>query len=401
MQFAREAWFSKHDNKNPFAIPEIQNKITQYWLDNFNVKHPMQIPENIAKMQEKYQEKHSVLNPAQLHYSELAFDVLNSKDKFSSYLMNTNAQQMATDLKVNVTTIYKHHAKFDLEIIKSNCSSYENEIVKWLNEQNINVEQHNRSICNGKELDILIPEYNLAIEFNGLYWHSDIYKDQNYHALKYKQCLDKNIRLLTIFEDEWHDSKETIKNHILHLCNKTHTTIGARKCNIQEINKSICKEFLKKYHIQGSLEKISISLGAFYNDKLIAVIVLTKINENKYDLSRYAITRENNYPGLFSKFLSYIKKNYLLIKEIITFADLRWSYGDVYLKTGFEIEKVLKPGYFYTDFLHRYHKFNFRKNRIAKKFNIDITGKTEKQLMVELGFARIWDCGKIKFKKIL
>jgi len=85
---------------------------------------------------------------------------------------------------------------------KSNISTYEIEIKNFLKSKNIEYEINDRKILKGKEIDIYIPEYNLAIEFNGLYWHSEIYKDKNYHLNKTEECLKNNIQLIHIFEDE-------------------------------------------------------------------------------------------------------------------------------------------------------------------------------------------------------
>jgi hypothetical protein len=86
----------------------------------------------------------------------------------------------------------------------------------------------------------------------------------------------------------------------------------------------------------------------------------------------------------------------------MTIADLRWSCGDVYLKSGFELVDFIEPDYFYTDCKKsREHKFNFRKDRIASKYGLVTEGKTERELTTELGLDRIWDCGKLKFELAL
>jgi G:T-mismatch repair DNA endonuclease (very short patch repair protein) len=51
--------------------------------------------------------------------------------------------------------------------------------------------RNDRTVLNGKELDIYLPDYNLAIEFNGLYWHSEDYVGKNYHLNKTIECEKK------------------------------------------------------------------------------------------------------------------------------------------------------------------------------------------------------------------
>jgi len=72
-------------------------------------------------------------------------------------------------------------------------------------------ESNNRSVLNCLELDIYLPEYNVAIEFNGLYWHSELYKEKDYHLNKTLECKKKGVDLLHIFEDDWVFKQDIIK----------------------------------------------------------------------------------------------------------------------------------------------------------------------------------------------
>lgn len=55
-----------------------------------------------------------------------------------------------------------------------------------------------------KELDIFIPELNLAIEYNGTHYHSVEFNEKflDYHKKKYEACLKNGINLIHIFEFE-------------------------------------------------------------------------------------------------------------------------------------------------------------------------------------------------------
>jgi len=373
----KQTCLQRYGTEFPLQSEEVQDKIKVNCLQKYGVKSPLSSEVFQDKARKTFVERHG---PQKMQFARAAWP--NGANPFTWPAVQEKIKKYLQE--------------------KESSSSYEVEIAIWLTENNVTFERNNRTICEGKEVDFYLPDYNLAIEFNGLYWHCDIYRDSKYHKLKFDLCAKNNIRLLTIFEDEWNEHKDTIKSHILHLCKQTKTNIGARKCQIKPIDFQITQKFLGQHHIQGVTGRFSISLGAFHNDVLMAVVTLSKMKKvNEYDMTRYAINQTYSYPGLFSKFLSYIQNNYPQIKEIITFADLRWSIGDVYLKTGFVIDSYLKPGYCYTDFKQRFHKFNFRKNKLASRFGVDITGKTERQLMEELDFARLWDCGKIKFRKVL
>lgn len=256
----------------------------------------------------------------------------------------------------------------------------------------------NKKIIPPYTIDIFIPEFNLAIEYNGLFWHSEKAggKDKNYHYKKTKLCLENGIRLLHIFENEYKESKTIIVEKIKNIIGLSQKGPGARKIKIKPISFLEGNQFLNNYHIQGGVPG-SRFLGGFNKDQLISVLAFRLIN-GVFDITRYANDFQT-HPGLFSKFLKYIENNFEL-EKVITFADLRYSYGDLYKKTGFIEESILGPGYYYTDYTSLYHKFNYRKESIRRKFNVDTSNKTERELMEEFGFDRVWDSGKIKFIKV-
>lgn len=265
--------------------------------------------------------------------------------------------------------------------------------------------ENDRKILNGKELDIYLPDYKLAIEFNGLYWHSEIQgKDKNYHLNKTLLANSKGIRLIHIFSDEWLYKKDIVKNRLKHILNIPNKKIYARKCIIKEINTVDKNTFLDKYHIQGRCNSGN-RLGAFYNNELVAVMTFGKLRKalghtpklNNYELIRFS-TNESVVIGIASKLLTYFIRHYTP-KKIITYADKRWSSSDnnLYTSIGFKKIRTSAPNYWYTlDNLTRLHRFNFRKSELVKKGH-DVS-KTENIIMKELGYNKIWDCGNMVYE---
>jgi len=291
-------------------------------------------------------------------------------------------------------------SKFELDLI--------NMIKK---ESNLKVIEKDRTVLKGQELDIYIPEKNIAFEIDGLYWHCDDYKNKDYHINKTKACKEKGIRLIHIFDDENYKIVESKVKHLLGLNNNL-PKVYARKCYIEEINNSYKNEFLNENHIQGT-DKSSIKLGLWYpneeGDILVAVMTfcmlrshLNNKNRNKkdYELSRFAT--ENNFLviGAFGKLFKYFKENYNF-NTITTYADLRWSQGNIYYKYNFKMDHITKPNYFYFNRNTgiRYHRFNFRKSELKKKFpKLYSDDKTEFQIMNETKiYKRIYDCGNMVF----
>lgn len=121
-----------------------------------------------------------------------------------------------------------------------------------------------------------MPELNLAFEYNELHWHSELYKNKDYHINKTKMCKKQNIRLFHIYEDVWNYKQEIIKSMILNNIGKQKHKIFARKCKIKEVtNNKLIRSFLDKNHIQGFVGS-SVKIGLYYNDELVSLITLKK-----------------------------------------------------------------------------------------------------------------------------
>jgi hypothetical protein len=185
-----------------------------------------------------------------------------------------------------------------------------------------------------------------------------------------------------------------IKKKIRHILGKSiDPTLYARKCKLKCILIEEKKSFLNQYHIQGNCNS-SLNLGLYYEEDLVAVMAFQKSDLN-YELTRYAT--KYNVVGGFSKLLEFFKRNYDW-EQIVTFADLRWHNGDVYHKSGFVVDKILRPDYSYVIKNKRYHKFNFRHDRLQKLFpNKYDPSLSERENMEKIGIDRIYDCGKIRF----
>lgn len=291
-------------------------------------------------------------------------------------------------------------------------SRMENELTEELKKlfPSLEICQNNRNIMkDGREIDIFIPSKNLAIEFNGLYWHGELNgKDKWYHISKTKECEKNGIRLIHIFEDEWIHNKTVILNRIRALLdNDSRKRIFARKTKVAEISAAECREFLKKYHLQ-STDSAPIRYGLFYENNLIQVMTFSKQNasrgkrsnlEGTYELSRLCTHSDYVCVGGASKLLNHFISEHNPV-TIITYADRRYSsiLSNVYIKMGFEFSRETSPSYWY--FKHneniRYHRFNF-----TKKKTVMLGGDqnfTEWENMKNLGFDRIWDCGTLRYE---
>ncbi len=288
-------------------------------------------------------------------------------------------------------------------------SKYENEILEFIRSFNIEVLLGKKDLIKNPEtnrfleLDIFIPSKNIAIEFNGLYWHSEQFRDNKYHLMKYILCDEQDIKLIQIFEDEWMFKKEIVKNIIknkLGILNDI-KKIHARKCIIKEINSNDKNIFLENNHIQGKDQSL-IKLGAFHENELVAVMTFSHGNASRgtlskdllyWELSRFVVDMNSHIPGIGGKLFSYFKNNFEWNK-IISYCDLRYFNGNLYDKLGFKLDRIVSPDYSYMNLssgLKRIHRYALRKKLDEPK---DIP---EYILREAQGFIRIWDAGKYKF----
>ena len=266
----------------------------------------------------------------------------------------------------------------------------------------IQIKLNDRSIASPYELDIYIPDKKIAIEFNGLYWHSEKKgKDKTYHYNKWLACKEKNIQLIQIWEDDYKRNPELIKNMLAHkLGVSQQEKVYARKTVAKILNKKQADDFLNKNHIQGSVDA-RLRYGLFYNDELVSVILLKTESKTKgetLNLLRYATSK--NVVGGFTKLMKHVEKENPNAKDIITFSDNNVSNGGLYLNNGFVEAGIIKPDYMYVANGVRNHKFGYRLKRFKNDPNLQwVEGYTEKELAELNKLLRVWDSGKVKYIK--
>jgi hypothetical protein len=241
------------------------------------------------------------------------------------------------------------------------------------------------------EIDIYLPDLKIGFEFNGIYWHSEKFKDKHYHLNKKKWFESRGIELIYIMEDDFTHRRDIIESQISNRLKVIPNKISARKCVIKEIvNNELSKEFLNKNHLQG-WKPNPVKIGLFYNEELVSIMTFDnfegrkKMTNNSWNLSRFCNIIGYNINGSASKLLKYFIKKYNPTR-IISYADYNWSTGGVYYTLGFNLYSITKPDYQYVVGEKRVHKQNFKKIKKERE---------------NIRHLRIWDCGKIKFEIIL
>ena len=258
---------------------------------------------------------------------------------------------------------------------------------------------------NNKELDIYLPDNNLAIEYDGLVFHSEgnskyamfANRPKNYHLDKTNLCESNNIQLFHIFEGENIELWKSMIDNKLGLNKK----IYARKCIIKELEFNLIREFLDENHLQGSVNT-NINLGLFYEDELIQVMTFSKPRFNKnyqYELIRLCTKKFTNVVGGASKLFSYFIKNYNP-ESIISYANRRFSRGSIYETLGFKFLRVTEPNYFYFKMGKRelHSRVEFQKHKLKNLLENYDPNLTEAENMFNNNYRRIYDCGNLVYE---
>lgn len=246
------------------------------------------------------------------------------------------------------------------------------------------------------ELDVFIPQKNVAIEYNGLYWHCHINKSPNYHSNKSKLANDSSVKLIHIFEDEWRDKNEIVKSIIMSKLGECKNRIGARECEVAELSPQQRNEFFEKNHLDGDV-KASSAWGLFKNGEIVYAISLRKPFHNKHkkylEVARCCPVIGASVAGGLSRLIKTAKEHCenLGYQGLITYVDTRLGgQGVAYEKAGFKrIEETISR-WWWTDFTHRFNRFKFKANSQE--------GKSEMEVAQEAGVVKIWGCENIFFR---
>ena len=323
--------------------------------------------------------------------------ILDDKEKLKALISDEHVKTVAKKLGVDAKTIINYLNKHNIDYLPRSGSSGEKELSDYLKSINISHEKGVRSLIPPQEVDIYIPSHNIAIEYNGLYWHSEKHRNKNYHYEKWKTCNNAGIQLIQIWEDEWMNKPEIIKNMLAHkLGVSTQKRVYGRKTDILVLSFKESSQFLNKNHIQGEASG-SLYLGLGIDDELVAAIVFKQRSEDKWELVRYATN--SNVIGGFSKLLKYFE-GVIHPNKITTFADLCVSDGGLYKDNGFIMDKLLKPDYSYFVGGVREHKFGYRLKRFENDPDlIWEDGLSERELAELNGLLRVYDAGKQRWVK--
>ena len=325
------------------------------------------------------------------------FENLNCEFVLNNFVENNRflVKEMQQYFNCSISFIDKFKKKNNILVENKrdfSKSKIQEELFEWIPIEN--KVSNARGIISPYELDIYLSNFNLAIEYNGSYWHSEGRKEKEYHLNKTKLCNEKGIQLLHIFDFDDLDIWKSIISNKLGLNNK----IYARKCIIKELEYKEIKDFLIENHLQGSCVS-KINLGLFYNEELVEVMTFGKPRFNKkydYELLRLCTKKYSNVIGGASKLFKYFIQKYK--GSIISYANRRFSNGNIYKQLGFKELNKTEPNYWYVngfEILSRYQCQKHKLNSLLEDFKPELS---EYENMSNNGYFRIYDCGNIVYE---
>jgi hypothetical protein len=261
--------------------------------------------------------------------------------------------------------------------------------------------ENDRSILAGKELDIVLPDIGISIEYNGGYWHSEHKVTSTYHLNKTEDVESFGYRLIHVHEYHWINKSEIVKSRLLNLLGKS-TKLYARKCIGKRLD-YFPKEFLNNNHLQGAGSPTGINYGLFYDNTLVAVMTFTKSRfrrEYTHELVRYASILNMTIIGGASKLLKMFEKE-VLPESLVSYAARDYSNGNLYYTLGFDLIDKTQPGYAYTKRgdSTEFSRHSFKKSMLEAKLPVYDSRLSEQENMAANGYYKIYDSGNLVFGK--
>jgi very-short-patch-repair endonuclease len=368
---SKETLFKNYGVFNPYENKEILDRAQKKRKNTIKNNKILNQDNNIIDVDYDTREYLMNCDVGKNHTFKISFELYKSRKQFANY---------------KCTECFPEHfnqtSMSEFELLNFIQKHYKDEIVV-----------NSKKIIYPFELDIYLPEINIAFEFNGIYWHDEQHKSSDYHLKKTELCDENGIKLIHIWEDDWMYKNDIVKSNILNILSIKTNIIDVNDCDIKEItNSEVIKDFLEKNHIQGFIDS-QIKIGLYHNNELISLMNFEN-NIESYELLRFCNKLNTNIIGGYDKLFKYFVINYEPT-EIIAYFDRSWSYDKIYENLGFELVHKSQSNYSYVIDGIRKNRFNFGKSILIKEGYS--SEKTESEIMLERKIYRIYDSGQLKF----
>jgi hypothetical protein len=267
-------------------------------------------------------------------------------------------------------------------------------------------EQRCRTILAPAELDIWVPGHKLGVEHHGLYWHSANRLGGSRHREKWEAAEAVGVQLIQIFEDEWNDKRSIIEARL-------EAMLGlAPRYDARKLRLGICAPtegvaFLNHTHIQGS-GRANLYYGLWEGEELRAVAsfgkartgAMTTADTGEWEVIRYASTGivRGGFSRLFRKFVADINPT-----SVISYCDLRYGNGRVYKASGFSLDLITPPDYWWVPRgkVARVPRYQTQKHKLERHPILKAFYKpelSEAEICAAAGWSKIYGVGHQRWR---
>lgn len=396
----------KYGVDNPFMAEEVKQKSKQTMLEKYGVEHPMQSSELVSRSLKTVREKYGTDNVAQNHEVKEKIKQTNlSRYGVENPMQNKDVVQKMIDTRIEQGDIYVYQGKRMSELADDLGRPYSTLVMQirtYGPEKALKMKNKNKSmleqimesylkdigvnyICQfrveNRIADFFLPDHNLIIECDGLYWHSEaVIKDKYYHKNKLELYNKHRYRALFFREDEIRDKFHIVKSIICNAIGQNERRIYARRCTAEELMSDDAAQFMEAYHLMGKGSGRTFAL--IYKDEIVSALRIRKSHKpNFHEISRYCCVPHTTIVGGFSKLLKFAH-NTMFFPAILTFIDRRYGVGDYLPKLGFNMMGD-SPSFKWTDGEKSFHRMSFPGNSGYSK-----------------GMVKLWDCGQARFEMV-
>jgi hypothetical protein len=351
-------------------------------------------------------QRYGLANAVQAEYSEHARNVLFDPNAFEHALSGMTLDEAKDQLGVSLRTILNYANRYDLRGIFTNVKITRPE--QWMVDLLDGTEFCDQYVRNSKntippqELDFFIPSVGLAIEVNGLYWHSELggKKARSYHHNKWRSCLQHGITLLQFSDHDIAHCPHLVRSRVLRYLGCAVPVIGARKLEIHWLDDyDVEQQFLTQWHIQGPNSSRTSCLAAYHQGSMIGLSTWKTVG-SRTELVRYATDVNRSYPGLMSRMIKQFLRYNPQVRDILSYSSNDHGSGRLYQSCGFQLDGYTAPGYRYTkDYISTESRMKYQRHKLSEMFGMQFDDTlSEWQIMQSLGYDRIWDSGNTRWR---
>ena len=238
---------------------------------------------------------------------------------------------------------YSHLAGHGCPVCGRVTSYTQREVGAFIESLGVRTEQDNRTVLGGLHIDIWAPDRRIGVEYHGSFWHTQA-RVGTKHREKYERAVAAGVRLVQVFDFEWLERRPAVENRLRALFGAAER-VAARDCQLRAVDPAEVRPFLKEHHTQGAA-RATIVYALYVDGGVVAVMTFapSRYSALGWELLRYA--SRGRVQGGFSRLLKAFLREQKP-EQIISYCDLRWGDGAVYAASGFSLDGVTAPDYWY------------------------------------------------------